>query len=148
MGKILGIVIIIVLVVGGFLYFNKSKATTPTYTKPVSMDKNEVNVNLSEQNESGESGFATLSEKDGKVTVTIKTEYFNPGIAQPAHIHVGGCPGVGAVKYPLENVLDGMSVTILETTIDQIKSELPLALNIHKSAAESKIYTSCGDLSF
>ena len=69
------------------------------------------------------------------------------GVAQPAHIHVGACPGVGAVKYPLTFPVDGQSETVLDVTLEQLRSELPLAINIHRSAAEASVYVSCGELS-
>lgn len=40
-----------------------------------------------------------------------------------------------------------MSVTTLDVTLAGLKAQLPLGLNVHKSAAEAKIYTSCGDRS-
>ena len=67
-------------------------------------------------------------------------------VAQPAHIHVGTCLDVGAVKYPLTSLVNGMSVTVLAVTLDQLRAEQPLGLNVHKSTAETSVYVSCGDL--
>jgi len=103
---------------------------------------------LAAVNDSGQSGTATLEEANGQVTVTVNlTGVPTDGVAQPAHLHVGACPGVGAVKYPLTSLTNGTSVTVLSVTLDQLKAELPLALNVHKSAAEAKMYTACGALS-
>ena len=37
---------------------------------------------------------------------------------------------------------------MLDVTLEQLRSELPLAINIHRSAAEASVYVSCGELSF
>jgi len=152
---LIGVGVIVVLIVGYMLYSNMQKApiyeptTTTTTTEQSaspSATTSEVMVTLSEQNDSGQPGTATLMEVDGKVKVTVKTTGAPAGVAQPAHIHVGACPEVGAVKYPLTSLIDGMSETTLDVTLAELKSELPLGINVHKSGAEVKVYISCGDL--
>ena len=106
-----------------------------------------MTVVLAEENKSGESGTATLSEANGKTTVTIALTGFTKDVVQPAHIHVGACPGVGAVKYPLTSVVNGSSVTELTATLADLSQNLPLAINVHKTAAEITSYTACGALS-
>ncbi|MDQ3098407.1 MAG: CHRD domain-containing protein [bacterium] len=96
-------------------------------------------------------GKATFKEVDGKVTVSIAMENKAATTsAQPAHIHVGVCPLSGAIKYPLTNVVNGESETILPAgvTITTLKAAGPLAVNIHKSATELSKYIACGDLDF
>lgn len=143
--------ILIYCIVGGFIYwlvyyFVLAKNSSARPSENAMSDK--VSVVLAEENSSGESGTATLEEVDGKVTVTVNlTGYPTDGIAQPAHLHVGACPGVGAVKYPLTSIVSGTSVTTLDVTLAELTAELPLALNVHKSAAEAKVYTACGGLS-
>ncbi len=147
--------VLIYLLVGGFLYwaayyfyFSKQGGyggTTPMYNTNAPL-VGSMTVALAQENESGESGTATLTEVDGKVTVSITLTGFVDGVSQPAHIHVGACPGVGAVKYPLSNVLNGGSDSYLDVSLNQLKSELPLAINVHKSAEEAKVYTACGPL--
>lgn len=105
-----------------------------------------MTVALDEVNNSGESGTSTLKEENGKTTVTVSLIGFTDDVSQPAHIHIGSCPGVGAVKHPLTNVVNGTSVTELDATLSDINSQLPLAINIHKSAAEVTSYTACGKL--
>lgn len=147
--------IIAVVLYGGYYYFvmapkggayNYGTATPTTAETPAAMNATEMTIQLAEENTSGESGTALLREENGKTTVTVSLTGFVPGVVQPAHIHVGACPGVGAVKYPLTSVTDGTSVTELPVTIVQLKSELPLALNVHKSGAEATVYTACGAL--
>ncbi len=142
-----------ILVLVGVWYFivNKPTKTAPQTVAPevttAPSANPEVVVNLTKQNNSTESGTATLSEVGGKVKVTLKLTGVAAGVTQPAHIHVGKCPDVGAVKYPLTSLVDGMSETTLDVTLAQLKSELPLGVNVHKSVAEAKVYVSCGDLS-
>lgn len=150
---LIGVGVVVVLVVGYLLFSNMQQTPTPQPTTTTTQETaspsatpSEISVTLSEQNTSGESGTATLMEVDGKVKVTLKLTGAPSGVVQPAHIHVGACPDVGAVKYPLTSPVDGMSETTLDVTLAQLKSELPLGINVHKSAAEAKVYVSCGDL--
>lgn len=139
-----------ILLIAGFLYLqstSQTQAPTTVDQADVMMEEKQLVVNLSEQNDSGEVGVATLTEKDGKVTVSLVVDGYQPN-AQPAHIHTGACPSPGAVIYPLTNVVDGNSETVLDVTLADLESQLPLAVNVHKSATEANIYTSCGDLSF
>lgn len=110
------------------------------------MKKQEVTVTLGAQNASGQEGKAVLSETDGKTKVTIAIGSGAAGIAQPAHIHVGSCPAPGAVKYPLTNVVDGRSETVLDVSLATLAKELPLAINVHKSKDDAKTYVSCGNI--
>jgi hypothetical protein len=111
-------------------------------------EESQITITLSEQSDSGESGTAVLVESNGEVTVTLSTVGFEEDVSQPAHIHLGSCPDVGAIAYPLTNVLNGESVTVLDVTFDQLGSELPLGINVHKSAEEASIWTACGDIEF
>ncbi len=103
---------------------------------------------LNEQNKSKESGTATLEEKDGKIIVRLDLKNAPKGVRQPAHIHVGACPTPGKVKYDLTFPVDGKSETTLNITWDQLTSQGPLALNIHKSTKEASVYVACGDFQF
>lgn len=103
-------------------------------------------ITLSQQNNSKESGTATLQEIDGKVKVTLSLTGVATDSAQPAHIHSGACPDVGAVKYPLTSLLKGKSETILDVSMADLLKQLPLAINVHKSLPEVATYVSCGDI--
>ncbi len=155
MSKVVIILIVVVLLAGGAYYFlmgNKTQDTPDqvnTETKTVETTYKNVTertIALGEQNDSGESGSAVLTEKDGKVTVSLDMTGAPAGVPQPAHIHVGSCPDVGAVAYPLTNVVDGKSVTVLDTTFALLDAKEPLAINVHKSVPETKVYVSCGNL--
>lgn len=107
-----------------------------------------ITVTLNEQNDSGEYGTATLTEVGGQVMVSISMIGSPTGVSQPAHIHTGICPDVGGVVHSLEFPLNGGSETTLATTFEELRSGLPLAINIHKSVPEASVYTACGDLVF
>lgn len=151
------IVIVILVLVGAagyyFLMNNNSKTYVPEDTIPqaevtesVDTEGMEKVIQLSEQNESSESGTATLTESEGKVVVSLNLNSAPSDIPQPAHIHSGACPDVGAVAYPLTNVVNGVSVTTLDVTMADLAAKQPLAINVHKSVPEASVYISCGDL--
>ncbi len=48
-------------------------------------------------------------------------------------------------KYPLENVRDGVSKTVVPASIDELFAG-DLAVNIHKSNDDLKTYTACVDI--
>lgn len=117
------------------------------FKKP-EVEERSVRIELAALNNSGLKGMAQLKEKDGKVRVEIKLEGAVKNVVQPAHIHSGSCANLGAVKYPLINLEKGKSETVLDTTFEKLKSELPLAVNVHKSIVEAGVYVACGDLKF
>lgn len=108
----------------------------------------EFTFRLFEGNASGMSAVAMFEAEGAKTKVKVRLVGAPRGVAQPAHIHVGACPNVGAVKYALTNLMDGRSETLLDVSIDTLKAELPLGLNVHKSTAEPGVYVACGDLAF
>lgn len=108
-------------------------------------------LNFVAQNNSGLSGTVSLTKVDGKVKVSLKTiggvaSLLSP--SEPAHIHTGTCANIGAVKYPLSNVIAGRSETVIDVSMDALKAGLPLAINVHKSAAEIGTYIACVDVKF
>ncbi len=102
-------------------------------------------VMLSEENGSKESGKATLAGSGNKTTVTISLTGENTTGKQPAHIHVGPCPKVGAVKYPLSDVVLGKSITVVDAPLSSLTAG-NLAINVHESAANIGNYVACGNI--
>lgn len=147
MSKVLLAIVIVALLGLAYMSYTKRLTVDPE-SPPALVTTDTVTIPLSAQNDSGETGTVILTEENGKVTVRINTLGYPKDTTQPAHIHVGECPEVGAVKYPLTSLVNGSSETSLDVTFDQLKNELPLGINIHKSTSEAKVYTACGDLSF
>lgn len=109
-------------------------------------EKTEVLLTAVDSAVMNQGGTATFIEKDGKVVVTIALTGDPSTVPQPSHIHLGTCAETGDIVYPLNDVVDGASETTLDTTLDALMAQKPLALNVHKSASELSVYTACGDL--
>ncbi|NTU98904.1 hypothetical protein HGA64_02770 [Candidatus Falkowbacteria bacterium] len=105
-----------------------------------------LEIALLSDNNSAQSGVAEIKEVGNQVKVEIRLSGTAVGSVEPAHIHVGNRPNLGAVKYPLSNVVNGISQTVLNVTFDKLLSERPLGINIHKSAAEMNISVASGNL--
>ena len=104
-----------------------------------------VTIQLSEQSGSGESGTATLTA-DGDRTRVVVDISNGTATPQPAHIHEGSCENLNPQpEYALQNVVNGMSTSTVNATLEDLKSEA-YAINVHKSAADLKTYVSCGDI--
>jgi hypothetical protein len=103
---------------------------------------------MTAENGSSESGTVTLTPILGGTRVHIKLDNQPAGAIQPAHIHVGGCPGVGAVKYPLKDVVFGHSTTIIKgVPPDQIVGwSGGYAVNVHNAKDDMKTYVSCANI--
>lgn len=147
------VVVVVILAAVGFLVLSQdsSPSTVPSSApangeEAMMMEGDSTSVVLSEQNDSGEYGTATLTEQDGELVVAIEMTGFAPGVVQPAHIHTGTCADIGGVVHALEFPVDGMSETTLATTLAELATAQPLAINVHKSVPEASVYTACGDL--
>jgi Cu/Zn superoxide dismutase len=105
-----------------------------------------ITVRLSPQNNSGESGTATLTEDGSKTKVVVAVNGAPPGVGQPIHVHKGSCAALEEKPaYGLTTLTDGKS----ETTIDVPLTTLMTggyAINGHKSAQDVKTYVFCGNI--
>ena len=105
-----------------------------------------VTVKLSQQNKSKESGTARLTPAGDKTKVELNIKGAPKGASQPAHIHEGSCAKLDPKpKYALSNVVDGKSSTEVPVDIKTLMAG-NLAINVHKSAEEVKVYVACGDI--
>ncbi len=105
-----------------------------------------VTVRLDAQNNSGQTGTATLTPEGDKTRVAIELSNDPKGVAQPAHIHMGTCDKLDkAPKWKLEAVKDGKSVTTVPVSLETILKDRT-AINVHKSADEIQVYVSCGNI--
>jgi hypothetical protein len=105
-----------------------------------------VTVHLSEQNDSGQVGSATLiASGDSAFWVAVNVAAGPGGVSQPIHIHEGSCDALGGVSRALTNVENGRSVTMIDSSIDGFLNG-DRTINLHKSGPEVSVYTSCGDI--
>lgn len=109
-------------------------------------EKMPITINLEAQNDSGESGSATLTPEGDNTKVVIELPNAPAGVAQPAHIHMGTCANLDkAPKWKLESVIDGKSTTLVPVSLKTILKD-KTAINVHKSPAEIQVYVACGDI--
>lgn len=113
-------------------------------SKMMSSESTSVKVTMAAQNNSKETGTATLTQKGKNVLVVISL-HNAPKTAQPAHIHPGTCAKLNpAPKYALSNVVNGKSTTTVKNVdLDDLMGG-KFAVNVHKSANDLKTYVSCG----
>lgn len=101
-------------------------------------------VYLSPDQGEGQIGSATLMSDGSTTTVDIDVDP-TTGEAQPIHIHVGKCDDVGSVVHALQNVVNGVSTTVLDRSLDEILAG-DMLINVHASYADASNYTACGQL--
>jgi len=165
LNKNLLIIVALLLLAGGYMLFTKTPKTEPepeaetTVVEVSDETKSEEPGEVTEDKmmskeialetvtvELGQSGVATVEDTAEGVVVMLTLSGYDSTVPQPAHIHLGACPDVGGVEYPLSNVVDGSSSTTLDASYDDLMAGLPLAINVHKSGDEASVYTACGDL--
>lgn len=97
-------------------------------------------------NASGVTGSVTLTDLGDQRTL-VEIDVDPAGHASmPAHIHPGTCDElVPQPKYPLQNVVDGASVTEVPAPLEELLRG-DVALNIHQSNEEMGVYTACIEL--
>ena len=103
-----------------------------------------ITIDLHAQNGSGESGTATLTQMGSDVEVAISLKGAPLSTPQPAHIHDGTCANIKGVVYPLTNVVNGKSKTIVRNvTVGKLLAGT-YAINVHESTANLGKYVACG----
>ena len=156
--KIIGGVIVVVVLVGGYMLLQGGGDGTPTVAPaptpvptptptptPTPAPATSLEVTLAEQNDSGESGNATILDVGGQAQVTLNLAN-GPSTPQPTHIHEGSCADLGGIVYPLSATVDGESETSLDVSLSDLFDQFPLVINVHKSADEAGTYVACGEL--
>jgi hypothetical protein len=94
-----------------------------------------------------QTGTVTLTDMGAQTQVVVDIDPSPDGAAveQPAHIHASTCSAIGAVEYPLTNVVNGQSTTVVAVSLATLQAGT-FSINVHKSGAEIGVYTSCGDI--
>jgi hypothetical protein len=107
----------------------------------------EIQIALTQQSGSAQTGVATLTEVNESTTrVDIDMTPAQGGESQPAHIHRGDCLRLEKQpEYPLESVMDGKSTSEVNAPVDELMGG-GFAINVHKSDAEIDTYVACGEI--
>jgi hypothetical protein len=94
-----------------------------------------------------QTGTATLTPMNGQTEVVVNIDPSPDGaeVEQPAHIHAGTCADLGAVEYPLDNVVNGQSTTVVDVSLDALQAGT-FAINVHGDLENVGVYVSCGDI--
>ena len=111
------------------------------------MQSSTLDVKLGEQNKSNQTGSVTIADVAGGVKVTISLKNEPAGASEPAHIHMGTCDKLNPAPWkPLNNVVNGSSVTTVSGVGVAGLKKGTYAVNVHESAANLAHYVACGDL--
>jgi len=104
-----------------------------------------VTVTMGPGRDASQTGTATLTDMGSQTQVVLNIQPGPTGIEQPVHIHAGSCPGVGAVAFPLTNVVNGTSTTVVDATLDSLRTG-GYSINAHQDGTQAGlgVYVSCG----
>ena len=135
------------LLTGGFA-INAHNSTDPSvYTAcgniPGKVDT--VTIALNEDNDSGQSGWATLTARGDDTEVVLSLSE-GAMVTELVHIHSGGCgPDLGGIEHSLTNFADGRSMTLLEGVSFKSLFTGNFAINAHNPQDHS-VYAACGNI--
>jgi plastocyanin len=105
-----------------------------------------VTLALNEENDSGQSGVATLTAQGSQMQAVLHLSSGNLE-SELVHIHSGQCgDSLGDVVHPLTSFTDGAGVSV--TTINALLGSVQtgdFAINSHQ-AGDPAVYTSCGNI--
>jgi hypothetical protein len=99
-------------------------------------------------NDSHENGTATLVPEGTRTRVAIVVPQEPPGAVQPANVHAGRCNSVEGIRYSLNPVRDGRSISTIAVPLYLLQAskfivvvqDSPASLR----AAKEYKYVSCG----
>lgn len=145
-------IIVAIIIVLAFVYFAgfwQKKASQENQgseqDENISTEADSLSVELFMRNESGQAGWAIFTKEANGTKVEISSWGFPENTEQPADIRSGSCEDPSNQKYSLNPLASGKSETILNESIDDILSQLPIAISLYRSNQERQI-VSCGDL--
>jgi hypothetical protein len=134
-----------------------SGAEPPTGTTPTATGAGEITIDLAEQNDSGQTGSATLrasGDESFDVLIEMSPPAKFPGDSQNAHIHEVSCAEYAAMKgftERLETVVDwlsnlakGRSTTTVRQPLSE-RADGTFSINVHEQNAPYTV-VACGDI--
>ena len=101
----------------------------------------EALVDLASVGGSDQTGTATLTASGDGTTVTVETVSYlvDP---QPAAVAKGTCAKPGAAEYELATIEDGISVTTLDASLDDLRGGY--VVTVAKSRKQPDVLVACG----
>jgi hypothetical protein len=102
-----------------------------------------ITIDMQEIDGSGQSGTANITSDGDQVIVSIEIEPGPDGEPQPVHIHEGNCRDLGDVAFPLEDVVDGVSESTADVSLNELLAG-DYAINVHLSEDQMDVYVACG----
>jgi hypothetical protein len=105
-----------------------------------------ITMELEEVDDSGIGGTVRIASINGGSEVEVLiTAGLEEGAVHPVHIHDGTCDDLGGVAYPLEDIVDGVSMSTIDAElIDLMDGEH--AVNVHLSEDEMDVNVACADI--
>ena len=105
-----------------------------------------LTIALNAQNDSGETGTATLQQSGPDLLVFVRVK--DPvADNQPIHIHEGTCAKLNPKpQYPFPNLTHGRTQIKLKNVTIASLLATPHAINVHRSTTQAAIYVTCGDI--
>lgn len=144
-----GIVIFVVGILGYFLLSGQSQARKNTLEiivpSPLETEGLIRIAPANPLNDSDQKGKVYWRDDNGKVTVTVSISPGKSNDPQPAFLQSGDCNTPGETKYNLNSVIDGNSQTVLEVSLSEFESQLPLTMTIHTSQTDDAL-ASCAQI--
>ena len=135
-----------------------TKAPTATPVPPSAVDETQMEdkmgaltegsvlIALNPQNDSGQSGWATLTARGSDTEVVLS---LSPGAMESklVHIHEGACGNdtLGGVLHGLTDFSGGTSTTLVESVSLDSLLQGNLAINSH-NINDPSVYTACGNI--
>jgi len=107
----------------------------------------DIIIDMKEMAGSGESGRVALTFLGEKTKISLLLDGAPYGALQPAHIHKGTCDVIGEeLVYKLTFPATGSSDSMIEASLDELRAQGPLVIDVHKSFSDDKTVVSCGEI--
>ena len=107
---------------------------------------NDLVITLAEQNDSGQSGTATLEAAGDRTSITIELVDATGGVADslPTHVHKGTCADPDEeVAFMLPDTFDGISGDTVDISVAELQAD-GYAIDVH-AVGGGKVL-SCGEI--
>lgn len=103
-------------------------------------------IKLKQVDNSGVWGMAVLRPKgDDRTMVSVSIRGAQRNVEQPVHIHSGTCDNVGEARYILRDVSRGISETIVDASVEELKNG-NYVINVQKSIKHMDRHIVCGEI--